>query len=105
MRKAYLAIKYYPDHSNRPDIERISQTLEQNGFEPVCVTRDLEKWGAVQFSPAELMARSFVEIDSSEVVVIELSAKGVGLGIEAGYAYARRIPIVTIARTGSNRRM
>ncbi|HEX9925880.1 MAG TPA: hypothetical protein VGD99_24705 [Anaerolineae bacterium] len=51
------------------------------------------------------MARSFVEIDSSEVVVIELSAKGVGLGIEAGYAYARRIPIVTIARTGSNRRM
>jgi len=102
MKRVYLAIKYYPDHSNRPDVERISWALEQNGFDTVCVARDLEQWGTVRFSPADLMTRSFAEIDSSDVVVMELSAKGVGLGIEAGYAYARHIPIVTIARTGSD---
>jgi hypothetical protein len=36
------------------------------------------------------------------MIVIELSEKGVGLGIEAGYAFAKGIPIITIARTGSD---
>jgi len=49
-----------------------------------------------------LIKRSFAEIDSSDVVVIELSKKGVGLGLEAGYAFARQIPIVTIAKDGAD---
>jgi nucleoside 2-deoxyribosyltransferase len=48
------------------------------------------------------MARSFEEIDSSDLVVVDLTEKGVGLGIEAGYAHARGIPVVTIARQGAD---
>jgi len=36
------------------------------------------------------------------VVLVDLTEKGVGLGIEAGYAYANGIPIVTIAQTGAD---
>lgn len=100
--KAYIAIKYYPNNQNRPLIEQISNALEQNGFDTVCVVRDLENWGQLHFAPQDLMQRSFEEIDASDLVVIELTEKGVGLGIEAGYAWAKQIPIVTIAKKGAD---
>ena len=43
------------------------------------------------------MIKTFEIIDSSDVVVIGLLEKGVGLGIEAGYAYSIKVPIITIA--------
>ena len=33
---------------------------------------------------------------------MDLTEKGVGVGIEAGYAWAQGIPIVTIAKRGSD---
>jgi nucleoside 2-deoxyribosyltransferase len=43
---------------------------------------------------------SFREIDRSDLVVLEMSEKGVGLGIEAGYAHARDIPIIVLIKAG-----
>ena len=100
--KAYISIKYREDSSNKECVENISSALERNGFETVCITRDFEKWGQVQLSPHELMQRAFAEIDSSNLLVVDSTEKGVGLGIEAGYAYAKQIPIVVIARAGSD---
>jgi len=100
--RAYLAIKYHPGGENRARIEAISAALRQAGVEPVCIARDLERWGEVHFDPPELMRQSFRALEACDLVVVELSEKGVGLGIEAGYAYARNIPIVTIAREGAD---
>ena len=100
--KAYISIKYRADNGNKDCIQKISSALEQNGFETVCVARDIEKWGGVQLSPHELMQRTFTEIDSSNLLVVDLTEKGVGLGIEAGYAHAKQIPIVVIAKKGSD---
>lgn len=100
--RVYIAIKFYDNHSNKALIENISSALEKHGFETICVIRDLEKWGQVQFSPDVLMQRAFDEIETSDLIVVDLTKKGVGLGIEAGYAFAKQIPIVTIAREGSD---
>jgi nucleoside 2-deoxyribosyltransferase len=100
--RVYLAIKYHPDNQNRERIEKIAAVLERQGIETVCIVRDVEQWGQIKFEPAELMRRTLAEIDTSDVVVVELTEKGVGVGIEAGYAYARAIPIITIARKGSD---
>ena len=100
--RAYISIKYREDNGNKDCIEKISSALEQNGFETVCITRDIEKWGQVELSPEELMQRTFTEIDSSHLVVVDLTEKGVGLGIEAGYAYAKGVPIAVIAKKGSD---
>jgi nucleoside 2-deoxyribosyltransferase len=100
--KAYIAIKYHPDNSNRPHIEQISEALARNGIESVCVARDLERWGEVHFPPGDLMKKSFAAIDACDLMVVDLSEKGVGVGIEAGYAHARGIPILTIARAGAD---
>lgn len=100
--KIYLAVKYHSDNQNRALIEQISAVLEKQGFETVCITRDIEQWGQIHFTASELMKRTFAEIEASDLVVVDLTEKGVGVGIEAGYANARGIPIITIARKGSD---
>lgn len=100
--KAFISIKYHDDHCNKARIEKIAWALEQSGITSVCITRDIEKWGQIKFEPAELMRRTFAELDASDLVVVDLSEKGVGVGIEAGYAHAKHIPIVTIAQKGAD---
>ena len=96
--QAYLAIKYHPDHSNRSRIEGISAIVHAHNCNTVCITRDIEQWGSIHFDAATLMQKSFEAIDACDLVVVDLTEKGVGIGIEAGYAYAKRIPIFTIAQ-------
>ena len=48
------------------------------------------------------MNLTFEVIDNVDLVIVELSEKGVGIGIEAGYAHAKNIPIVVIAKEGSD---
>ena len=100
--KIFLAIKFHEDSSNRELIEQISASLVSSGNEVVVMARDYEKWGKVKLSPKELMVLTFKHIDESDMLVVEFSEKGVGLGVEAGYAYAKRVPIVVVARTGSD---
>lgn len=100
--KAYIGIKYYEDFRNRNIIEKISLVLENRGYKTSCIVRDTEQWGLVKIEPHELMKATFDEIDSCDIVIIDLSEKGVGLGIEAGYAFAKGIPIITIAEEGSD---
>jgi nucleoside 2-deoxyribosyltransferase len=100
--RAYIAIKYHEDNSNRDRIEAIASALATCGFDTVCVMRDIERWGEVDLAPQELMQRSFLAIDACGIVVVDLTEKGVGIGIEAGYAYARSKPIVAIAQHGSD---
>lgn len=88
-KQAYIGIKYYEDNRNQPEITQLSRQLEQSGYKTVCIARDVEKWGAVHLPPPELMQHTFTEIDRSDLIVMEMSEKGVGLGIEAGYAYAK----------------
>jgi hypothetical protein len=95
--KAYLGIKYHNDHRNRTQIDFLSSLFEELDYSVTCITRDIEVWGQVSFTPNELMKKTFQIINESNLVVIDLTEKGVGLGIEAGYAYSRGIPIITIA--------
>jgi len=100
--KAYLAIKYYPDARNRKKIEEISQILENQGVSSFCMIRDREKWGKIKFPPKKLMGLAFRAIDECDFVLVELTEKGYGTGIEAGYAYAKGKPVITIAKKGSD---
>jgi nucleoside 2-deoxyribosyltransferase len=100
--KVFISIKYHQDNKNRATIEGISSALEKSGLETCCVVRDLEQWGEVKFNAQDLMRLTFDQIDSSDAVVIDLTEKGVGLGIEAGYAVAKGKPVVTIAKRGAD---
>jgi nucleoside 2-deoxyribosyltransferase len=101
-RKAYLAIKYHPDNQNRQLIEKLAVVLEQAGWSSRVVVRDLEDWGRIAFTPRELMERSLELLSACELCVVECSEKGAGIGVEAGYAHAKGIPILLLARHGSH---
>ncbi len=100
--KAFLSIKYHADHANRARIEMIAAALQACGIDSVCIARDVEQWGRLKFDAGELMTRTFAAIDACDLVVVDLTEKGVGVGIEAGYARAKNIPIVTIAEIGAD---
>ena len=101
MKPAFLAIKYLPDMGNRSLIEALTAVLRQAGWQALVIVRDIEDWGEKSFSPQELMTHSKQAILKSEVVFVEASQKGVGVGIEAGMAYALGIPVVVLAKTGT----
>ena len=98
---AYLAIKYHEDNSNKALVDALAGALEKAGVRTTIMARDIEEWGKHAFSAQELMRLTFEHIDAADILVVEFSEKGVGIGIEAGYAYARKKPIIIIAREGS----
>ncbi|MEA3357552.1 MAG: nucleoside 2-deoxyribosyltransferase [Patescibacteria group bacterium] len=100
--KVYIAVKFHDDARNRKLIEVVSSALEENGFEPVCFVRDYERYGKVKFSAEEMVEKALAAIKDSDLLVLDLTEKGVGLGIEAGFAHANNIPIITIAKENSD---
>lgn len=99
--RAYFAIKFRPDYRDREWINEISESLLSVGIETSVMVRDHEMWGENRLSPHELMQRTFEEINVADFIIIEFSEKGVGLGIEAGYAFAVCKPIIVVAKYGS----
>lgn len=100
--KAYIGIKYHEDYRNKDVIDKISSALEKNCYETSCIVRYLYNNKRIKYDSRELMELTFKEIDSCNFIIIDLTEKGVGLGIEAGYAFAKGIPIITIAKQGSD---
>lgn len=96
--QAYIGIKFHEDNRNQGEIEQLSKTLASQGLSSYVVARDLEQWGQCHFSPEEMMQLTFEAIDASALVVLEMTEKGVGLGIEAGYAVAKQIPLLVVCR-------
>jgi 2'-deoxynucleoside 5'-phosphate N-hydrolase len=98
--KAYFGIKFYEDNRNRHEIDSICSMIHDEGIQTTCIARDIEEWGEVHLSSQELMRITFEEIDKSDFVVLEMSEKGVGLGIEAGYTVARNKPLIVLIKYG-----
>lgn len=96
LKTIYYGVKYYGDGRNRVVTEGRLEKLEKLGFKTRFALRDLEGWGRVELGPADLMRKVLELIDQSDFVLLDLSEKGVGLGIEAGYAHARGKPVITL---------
>ena len=84
---------------SREHAEQTMNLLEDAGYEVFCPARDLEDWGAVGISPAALVDETFREIDRATVVLIDLY-DGYGI-VMAGYAAARRIPVIAASPEGT----
>ena len=98
MKRIYFGIKYHPDHRNKNLIEEFERCFSKHDFKSFCVVRDMELWGKASFSAAEIIQKTFAKIDSADLVVIDVSEKGVGLGIEAGYAKAKGKELIITVR-------
>ncbi len=98
----YLGIKFHEDHSNKKRIEGIMRAIAESNCQGRCLACDVAHDTKHPQWASDLMKRAFSNIDASHLVIIDATAKGVGIGIEAGYAFAKRIPIITIAEENAN---
>lgn len=89
--KAFLSIKFSVDRQYGEDLIR---ALEEAGLEILCLVRD-EGW---ETQPRENPVReALMMIDKSQMLILDATGEtGFGMGIEAGYAFAKGIPIVAL---------
>ena len=83
----------------RAHAELLITSLEQRGYLVICPARDIEDWGLVTFSPAEMMRQTYQAIDGAALVLVDLT-HGYGV-VAAGYANAKHIPVVTASPAGN----
>ena len=104
MKKAFMSLKFHDGEEDKKKIDDLTNALLLAGIENVVMTRDVEKYGkAVLPEGTKLMPDyAFPTMKKCDMLIVEFSEKGVGLGISAGYAYAIGLPIYVIAKTGSD---
>ena len=94
--RVFLGIKFWGDDRNRQDVEGVIAAIEAAGAEVYCFRRDAERWGEVEFEPREMMDSTFNEISKSDILIADVADWPIGVGVEAGYAFARGIPVICI---------
>ena len=100
--KALMSIKFHEDASNLSLIKSITDIANKCEVKLKTIFVDYEKEGTKKFSSHELMEMTFSVIEENDILIVEFSEKGVGLGIEAGYAFSKNKPVYVIAKKGSD---
>lgn len=104
MKKAFMSLKFHDGDEDKKKIEDLTNALLKADIENVVMARDVEKYGQANLPKgAKLMPDyAFPAMKKCDMLIVEFSEKGVGLGIGAGFAYAIGLPIYVIAKTGSD---
>lgn len=95
MKTAYFGIS----KSNRvhfdKEIHQLKKCLEKHSIELLVF---VDKYHFKVGQEKEMMSIAFEEIDSSCFLIVELTKKAIGVGVEVGYAFAKQKPIIYIKR-------
>jgi len=99
MKTAYYGIS----KSNRvhfdKEINQLKKCLVKHSIELLVF---VDKYNFKLGQEKEMMTIAFEEIDSSNFIIVELTKKAIGVGVEIGYAFAKQIPIIYIKRKDAN---
>jgi nucleoside 2-deoxyribosyltransferase len=98
---AFLGIKFHPDNRNQQLIEKIVDTLKTRSIYAKVFVKDIEDYGKHKIKSSQIMPITLLEIKKADIFIAECTEKGVGVGIEAGIAYASGLPVYVIAKKGS----
>lgn len=93
---AYLSTKYEGE-DNEEVVASLCNAASRAGFSVTCTNRDFDDFGRDERDPDERLAFMFDAIEHADVVVLDVTEKGMGLGVEAGYAAALGKPVYAIA--------
>lgn len=90
----------YQGTKNRSQIETLCKYVRAAGFEDFCFIRDVEHYEKMFDRPSQLMHRARLEIERSDVLLVDLTDRPTGGRIaEAGMAYAMRKPVIMLAKS------
>lgn len=98
MKKAFISYSFLKREDIRELHEQLKKTLEKKfKFEVYAFVFDYTK----KVDDKKLMDEALKKVDEADLVLVELSNKSVGVGIEAGYAKAKGIPIIYLHKKGT----
>ncbi len=58
----------------------------------------VDKYNFESDQEKEMMETAFNEIDNSDFLIAELTTKSIGVGIEIGYTFAKKMPIIYLRK-------
>ena len=94
--RAYISVSYSRRKNIKDVLNVITEVLQDTGIIPFVFI------DAYSFSTSEekqMMAKAMLNIDSSDLLIAEVSDKAIGIGVEAGYAKAKGKPIIYLRHT------
>jgi len=95
MKTAYFGISKSNRANFEKEINQLKKYLAKNAIELLVF---VDKYDFKLGQEKEMMKIAFEEIDKSDFLIVELSKKAIGVGIEVGYAFAKQKPIIYIKR-------
>ena len=101
--KAFLSLKFYDGDVSKKLVDEITDALAKLNIHTFVCVRDIEKYGEVKgLDMANFMPKyAFPEMETSDIMVIEYSEAGAGLGMGADHTYCHGVPLYIIAKRGS----
>lgn len=95
IRKAFISINFSNFNKFSEELDVIKNTLTQMNVEYILF---VEKYKFSSSQEKIMMKKTFEEIDQCSLLIAEVSDKAIGVGIEIGYAKAKKIPILYLRR-------
>lgn len=101
--KAFLSLKFYDGDVSKKLVDDITEALAKVNIHTFAAVRDIEKYGEEKgLDMAHFMPKyAFPEMETSDIMIIEYSESGAGLGMGADHAYCHGVPLYLIAKRGS----
>ncbi len=78
------------------EVDVISQTLIQFGIKPFIF---VDNYKFASSEEKQMMQQAMRDIDNCDVLIAETTDKGIGIGIEAGYAKGKGKPVVYLRQS------
>jgi 2'-deoxynucleoside 5'-phosphate N-hydrolase len=92
---AYISVSFSKRKLIDEELSAIINTLHQHKIEPFIFVDNYE-FELTQ--KREMMQQAMTDINNCDLLIAEVSNKGIGIGIEAGYAKAKNKPIIYIRK-------
>ena len=84
--KAYISISYHKRKGMEAEVHAIKEILLNHKIKPFVFVDEFEFRSEKE---SEMMQQAMRSIDDSDLLIAETSDKGIGIGIEVGYAKAK----------------
>jgi nucleoside 2-deoxyribosyltransferase len=90
---AYISVSFSKRKLVDKELSTIIETLNKYKIEPFIFV-DNYKFDLTQ--ERQMMQQAMTDIDNCDILIAETSNKGIGIGIEVGYAKAKGKPIIYV---------
>ena len=96
--QAYISISFSKRKELEKEVQAIKNALQKCGISGFVSVNEY------QFSAKQekkMMQNAIEDIEKSAILIAETSEKGIGIGIEVGYAKAKNIPVIYVRNSSS----